>query len=223
MSELTNNHKRIYNHYLKAYRINNNQPFRPKKKFDDVEKNVEIKQYLNKLDGVFKQYPAFFTDEFFNAPYEIYTDAPEGKKYYSLKFYSSHKGISTCIAYYKLLLQSSPEEQFEHFKSSFKFIAEFCIEKNIDFRDYTSYCSVSQRDCLKHLKEHKISWYVVFAIPSFYELLYNMPEDEFALYYGQNVDLSELYGRFMGSKKTQDYMSEIKKRIIPFIRNSLKK
>lgn len=212
--------KRIYNLYLRAYRTNNNQPFKAKKKFNDIENDVEIMQYLEKLENVFKKYPAFFGDTYFNAPYIIY---PDDKKFFSLKFFSSHKGITTCIAYYKMLLQTNPELQFDFFRESYRFIAEFCLEKGLALRNYVSYRSVSQNDCLRHLKEHKISWYVVFSIPNFYELLYNMPEDEFVLYYGSDLSLTELYTRYNNSQKTQKFLAEMHNKVSIFIQNSIQK
>ena len=212
-------HKRIYNLYLRAYRINNNQPFRAKKNFKDVEDDAEILSYLKKQENVFKKYQAFLNDNYFNAPKIIY---PDDKKYFSLKFYSSQKGITTCIAYYKLLLQTNPENQIEFFKESYKFIAEFCLEKCVELRDYVGYCSIAQNDCLKHLKEHKISWYVIFSIPGFYELLHNMPDDEFTLYYGSDIDIQELYTKYNNSSKTQNLLSEMRKKVSLFVQNSLK-
>jgi hypothetical protein len=215
---LNDNQKRIYNLYLRAYRTNNGQPFRAKKNFKDVESDEEILLYLKKLENVFCKYPAFFNDTYFNAPYIIY---PDDKKYFSLKFFSSQKGIGTCIAYYKILLKSDPEKQFEFFKASYKFIAEFCIEKGLELREYTGYCSIAQNDCLKHLKEHKISWYVVFTIPQFYDLLFNMPKDEFELYYGSDIDLVELYTNFKNSTKTQNLLAEMHKKVSLFVQKTL--
>lgn len=216
---MTETQKQIYNLYLKAYRVNNGQPFRPKKHFKDIENDLEVCAQLEKLDGVFKKYPTFFNSTFFDAPYKIY---PDDKKYFSLKFYSSQKGITTCIAYYKTLIMADPETQFEFFKQSFKFIAEFCIEKSLELTDYVAYCTISQNDCLKHLKEHKISWYVVFTIPGFYDLLRKMPEDEFELYYGSDIDIDTLYDRYSLSIKTRKYLADITKMIKIYIKRSLK-
>lgn len=218
MRTLNDVHKLIYNLYLKAYRQNNNKPFRFKKKFDDVEKDEEILGYLYKLESVFKKYPAFLDINYFNAPYKIYKDE---KKFFSLKFFSSHKGITTCIAYYKVLREQSPTEQLEYIKKSFEFICKFCHEKKLLLRQYVDHCSISQNDCLKHLKEHKISWYVVFSIPKFYELLMNLPKDEFYLYFGEDLDLIEIRRCYMNSPEGRRYCENIKNKISQFLEKSL--
>ena len=210
MMELTEQHKHIYNLYLRAFRVNNNNPFRPKKDFKDVIKDPEKMMALQKIDQVFQKYPAFCSNLYFDAPYKIYKDE---KPFYSLKFFGSQKGISTCLAYVKLLRNSNPEEQFEFIKESYKFIAEFCIEKRIPLEHYTRHCSVAQNDCLKHLKEHKISWFLIFSVPHFHSLIFNLPQDEFQIYYGSDVSLSSLYSRYQSSPLTQKYMTAIKNKI----------
>jgi hypothetical protein len=208
--------KQIYNLYLRAYRINNNQPFKAKKKFDDL--SIEKIAYLEKLENVFKRYPAFLSNLYFDAPYKIYTDE---KKFYDLKFFASSKGISTCIAYFKVLNSGNPEEQMDFIKSSYKFIAEFCVSKNIKLSQYVSYCSVSQNDCLIHLKEHKLSWYVIFSIPGFYDLLYNLPSDEFDLYFGSDISLNSLYNKYNASQKTEDSLTFIRNKIEDYLQKKL--
>lgn len=214
MSSITERQKAIYNLYLKAFRVNNGGGWRAKKNFADVEKDPAKMISLQKLEQVFEKYPAFFSDTYFNAPYKIYSDE---EKYYSLNFYSSFKGISTCIAYYKTLLQSSPEEQFDFMRDSYAFVGRFCASKGIPLERYTAHCSVAQNDCLIHLKEHKISWYLVFSIPHFYELLHNLPRDEFELYYGSDIDLNALYNRYSLSIKTQQFLAKKKSQITTFV------
>jgi hypothetical protein len=215
---ITEQQKQIYNLYLRAFRVNNNSPFRAKKNFDDVESDGEKMISLQKIERVFQKYPAFFSKMFFDAPYKVYDD---DKKFFSLKFYSSHKGISTCIAYYKVLLQGNPEEQFDFLKDSYKFVAKFCEERKINLNQYTKFCSVAQNDCLIHLKEHKISWFLVFNVPGFYNLLYNLPRDEFELYYGSSIDLYALYDRYNSSAKTRDFLDKIKGKIAQYLQKKV--
>lgn len=216
MIELTEKHKQIYNLFLKAYRVNNKQPYRLKKKFDDIEKDHTKMKQLDHLRLLFEKYPSFCSDLFFDAPYKLYDDE---KPFHTLKFYTSFKGISTCIAYIKSLRDGDPREQFEFMKESYKFIANFCIDKNITLEDYTKYCSVAQNDCLLHLKEHKICWYLVFSVPNFFDLLNSLPDDEFELYYG-SVDLNNLLNRYKSSPETHEYLDRIKKKISKFVKTA---
>jgi hypothetical protein len=220
MSSITEIQKRIYNLYLKALRVNNNKPFRPRKDFKKMESDLLTLTYLKKLEDVFKKYPAFFSDAYFDAPYKLYSDKEAN---YNLKFFSSQKGISTCIAYYKSLRDGEPNKQHQFIKDSFQFVAQFCLDKGITLEKYTSYCSVSQRDCLKHLKEHKISWYAVFGIPHFYDILHNLPSEEFEMYFGGDVDIVELHDRYLSCKETVQMVAKIKDIIAKFLRKNLHK
>lgn len=218
MTEISENQKKIYNLYLKALRKSKNSPFRYKKDFSDVIKDEKKIHHLKKLENIFQKYPALFCQKYFDAPYLLYS---EKDQYYPLSFYSSQKGISTCISYIDFIRDSEPETQFEYFKESYKFITKFCIEKNIFLENYTKFCSVAQHDCLIHLKQHKISWYVVFSVPNFYELLYSLPKDEFELYFGTKVNLNTLYNRYSGSIKTVQFLNNVRNKLSKYIRKQL--
>jgi hypothetical protein len=214
---ITEPQKRIYNYYLRSFRINNNNPFRPKKKFDDLKEDK--KNQLIKLEKFFIKFPHLFNADFFDAPYILYQDE---KKYYGLDFYASNKGLSTCINYYKFLQQTNPDNQLDYIKNSLKFITNFCIEKNIPIDGYTSYRSVAQNDCLKHLKEHSISWYCVFFIPRFRDLLYDLPKDEFELYFGSDIDLNDMEQKLINSTDAKRILVEGIKKITTFVQKKLK-
>lgn len=219
MIEISESQKKIYNLYLKAYRKSKNSPFREKKNFDDVAKDEKKIHHLKKLESLFKKYPALLNQNYFDAPYKIYHCDKD--TFYPLSFYSSQKGISTCLSYIEHIRDSDPESQFEYFKESYKFIANFCVEKRIPLEQYTKYCSVSQNDCLIHLKQHKISWYIVFSVPHFYELLYSLPPDEFQLYFGTKVDLNTLYNRYSCSRNTVDFLNKLRGKIAEYVRKQL--
>ena len=218
MNEISEIQKKIYNLYLKSLRINNNKPFRARKDFKKLESDLITITYLKKLEDVFKKYPAFFSEAYFDAPYKLYDDEDN---VYTLKFFSSQKGISTCIAYFKSLRDGDPNKQHQFLKDSFHFIAQFCLEKGLTLDRYTSYCSVSQRDCLKHLKEHKISWYSIFGIPHFYDILHSLPSEEFEMYFGGDVDIVHLHDRFISCKETVQLVSKMKDIVVNFLQKKL--
>jgi hypothetical protein len=215
---ITEFQKQIYNLYLKAYRINNGNPFRAKKNFDKL--SDEIKTELIKLERFFAKFPHLLTDDFFNAPYRLYEDE---NKFYGLKFYSSQKGLTTCVEYFKTLAASDPDQQLDYIKASLKFITEFCVEKRIPFESYTSYRSVAQLDFLKHLKEHKISWYCVTGLPSLLSIVYDLPEDEFLLYFGSDIDLFAVKQKYDNSVKTKKLFADVAPKLANFVRQKLQK
>lgn len=184
---LTPIQKQIYNLYLATTRQQQNKPFRLRQNFEGFEMKPEF-LLIRKLENIFTKYPHFLKKEFFEAPYKIYK---EDTKFFDLKFFASSKGLSTCIAYLNVLDKKSPPEQIDFIKESIKFIYTFCVENKIHLRDYIHHKTVAQNDCLKHLKEHRISWYLIFEIPGFQTLLSDMDTSEFQLYYGQDKDLGE--------------------------------
>lgn len=214
---ITEPQKRIYNYYLRSFRINNGNPFRPKKKFDDL-KEEKLNQLI-KLEKFFCNFPHLFNADFFDAPYKLYQD---DKKYYGLDFFASNKGLSTCINYHKFLQQTIPDNQLDYIKASLKFIANFCIEKNISLSSYVDFKSVAQNDCLKHLKEHAISWYLVFCIPKFRDLLFDLPKDEFELYFGSDIDLQDMENKLNQSTDAKRIIQKGTEKIKDFIQKKLK-
>ena len=208
--------KRIYNLYLKAYRTNNGNPFKAKKNFDKL--SDEIKTELIKLERFFAKFPHLLTDDFFNAPYRLYEDE---NKFYGLKFYSSQKGLTTCVEYFKTLAASDPDNQLDYIKASLKFITEFCVEKNISLESYGKYRSIAQLDFLKHLKEHKISWYCVVGLPGLMSVVYDLPEDEFELYFGTDVDIFLIKQKYDSSVLTKKLFEEAIPKLSKFVQQKL--
>jgi hypothetical protein len=129
--------------------------------------------------------------------------------------------LNTCLAYFKNLKESDPDEQLNYIKESLKFIANFCIEKKIPLNKYLDYKTVAQNDFLLHLKQHKISFYAAFAISGVYYHLLNMPYDEFGLYFGDDVDLDSMWNKFANSKIIKPYLEKNVPKIEDYIRKNL--
>jgi hypothetical protein len=216
--ELTIKQKEIYNLYIQSLAIASNRPYKNRKNFDNLKEDVIL--HLVKLETFFAKFPHLFRIEFFNAPYKIYPDA---KKYYSLNFYSGHKGLTTCAAYFKTLKKSDPDDQIDYIKESLKFITEFCIEKKIPLSKYVEYKSVAQNDFLLHLKQHKVSFYVIFDIPDLYLALINLRDDEWSLYFGDDIDINDIRILYERSKVAKPLIKEKIKQISLFILNRITK
>ena len=218
---ISDQQKHIYNLYLRALRVNNDKPFRPKKNFADVEKKPEVLLQLENIAKRFAQFPHLCNNAYFDAPYKVYSN--DKTAYYGLDFYAKHKALTTCITYLKILEMASPKEQKTFIKESFTFIANFCVDKRITLDEYCNYKSVVQLDCFKHLKEHRLSWYVIFSIPNFYSKLHAMPSDEFALYYGEERDLNTVLIEYNKDADIAEYCHKCAKKIKDYIKNQLQK
>jgi len=210
---ITEAQKNIYNWYLRAQRVHNNKPFRYRKNFDNLDKET-FYPHLLKIERVFQKYPHLMRREFFDAPYIIYNDV---KKFYGLNFFSSLKGLTTCIAYFKLLAQQQPDEQIDFLKESLRFVTNFCAEHDLMLNQYIRFKSIAQNDCLKHLKNHQISWYLVMAIPGFINLVQSLPRDEFSLYFGEDIDLNFLISAYGSSKLAKVFLEKKIREIDEFL------
>ncbi len=205
--------KKIYNFYLRAYRINNNKPYKAKKSFDDLLKKDTILIALQRLEQFFNKFSHLLRHEFFDAPYKVYDDE---RKYYDLPFYASHKGLTTCVAYFNMLKEQSPDEQLDSIKDSLRFVLDFCIEKKLLLSEYPTYKSVAQNDCFKHIKDHKLSWFVVAGLNPLVSELLELPNDEFELYFG-STNLSDILKLYDRSSRAKQIVTEGLKRINAFL------
>jgi len=94
-TEITNTIKSIYNTWLSYYRGKQNKPYRFKKDFKNFEKTKNY-IYCQKLENLFDNNTEVDLNEFFNAPYEVYSNDEEG---YDLKFYTTRKAIKVYNVY----------------------------------------------------------------------------------------------------------------------------
>lgn len=207
----------IYNLWLRALRKKQNKPFRPRKNFLKIEEE-DFYPFLAKLETFFRKHPHLLRFEFFWAPYEVY---PHSKNYYGLDFFASYKGLSTCVSYFRLKEQQNPDEQIDHIKDSLAFITKFCIEKGILFEQYAHYKTISQNDCLKHLKNFQISWFLIYDIPGLIQILTCLPSDEFSLYFGDNISLSQIAYKYTHSKVAVPYIKTKVQQIKKYITKKL--
>ena len=214
---ISDREKKIYNLYLRASRVNRGKGFRYRQNWDGFE-GSEDHNYVQNIDKTFKKFPHFFTEEFFDCPYKVFGDQ---KGFFNLKFYASAKAITTYVSFVGLRRNQEPDEQIEYIKDSLRFVSEFCLENKLFLKDYVDFKSVAQNDCLKHLKEHKVSWYVALHLPGFQNLLYNMPTDEFELYFGTNIDTQAFLNKLLVSKTAHRVVKKGIERVAEFLRNKL--
>ena len=210
---MTDFEKRVYNLFLATTRIKQNKPYTARKSWEGFEKRKDY-IYLQRLSVFFAKNPHLFRREFFEAPYEIYTDLEDS--YFNLRFFSSQKALKTCTQYFKLLEGKNPDNQLGYIKQSFKFIAKFCLKHNMSIYEYPFYKTVSQNDFLKHIKEHKVSMYVTFIFPEMYQIISSMDDDEYKLYFGE-LDYYKYKIEFDRCKIAKNYGTKAYQKIKQFL------
>ena len=100
---MTELEKRVYNCWLATTRKNTGKPFRLRKNWDKFEDRPEYAS-VKKLAKLFMRYDNINIDEWFEAPYIIYTD----KVQYDLKQYTLMKQFQT----YRLYIQKKHNKTY---------------------------------------------------------------------------------------------------------------
>lgn len=156
--------KIIYNIFLKTSRSKSGLPYRLRKQWHGFEDTPSYAHIL-KLKNFFSRNSSVNVAEFFEAPYTIYP----GESGFDLDFYSSQKAIKiyTLSLKKKMLLDPDSDYHLNAVSRGLKFILNFCIENNLQLKDYLNYNTGIQRQFISHLKERKISIYNLFAFTDF--------------------------------------------------------
>ena len=88
---ITELEKSIYNAYLKHMRLSQNKPYKLRKDFNEFEKNKNY-PYIQRIANMFRSCPHINLDDYFIAPYKVYTLEDEDMVY-TLDFYRSMKAL----------------------------------------------------------------------------------------------------------------------------------
>jgi|TARA_R100000482_G_C5130963_1_gene151863 hypothetical protein len=205
---MNNNEKNIYNLFLATNKRINNKPFKYRKNFDNFEDEKYV--YINRLSSFFKKFNHIKIEDFFEAPYFVY-----GEKYFDLKFYCTQKAIKTYSLYHDRFLLNNPdsEQTIEKVKSSLIFIQEYCKDKNLKLEDYITFKEQTYNIFLKHLKERRINFFILFCF-SFENELKGMDKETRSMF---NENLNNI-----NYLRTKLYTSSKCKIIINHIKNKLK-
>lgn len=203
---ITELEKSIYNTYLKHLRSSQNKPYKLRKKFDDFEKNPNY-VHIRRIANMFKACPHINMDDYFIAPYKVYTLEDEDMVY-TLEFYKSLKALGCYKQYMVIKELSNPDEphQIEFIKSSFRFILKFCIDNKITFKQYLSYKKGFTYEWMKHYAEKKISLLCLLEFDNIYDMIMGIEEEHRSLLLG---DLEERFYKIKG-----EYLNSCKARII---------
>tara|TARA_Y100000592_G_C5461240_1_gene314092 strand:+ start:1272 stop:1916 length:645 start_codon:yes stop_codon:yes gene_type:complete len=200
-TDITEHEKAIYNKFLAVTRSSQNQPFKLRKDFSSFSENVNY-VYLKKLGLFFSKFPNIVMDDFFAAPFHIYND----KSSYDLKFYTSQKALKIYTIYQTKKQNEMPDEPNQLFfiKQSLNFILKFCKENNITVSEYITHKTNNMNSFILHLKERKISIYVLFGFENAEKLLKSIgPETMDFMFKDLKNKLAIYRTRFYTSKKAK--------------------
>jgi hypothetical protein len=88
--------KKLYNEHLSVSRKAKNQPYKLRKDFSKIDEKTSF--CLKKLSYFFDLHKEIKPRDFFQAPYDIYSDT----EYFDLKFFTTQRAINV----YKIFIES---------------------------------------------------------------------------------------------------------------------
>lgn len=159
-NDITQDEKYIYNAFLISSKKSKNKPFKLRQDFSNLTDEIYIA--LKKLGVFFKNNKNIPVNDFFQAPYEVYSK----EEYFDINFYNTRKAI---IAYSQFIRQKETQDAdsdtcINDCKTGLKFIYNFCAEHTIDLNTYKQLNATSIPVFLLHLKEHKINFYILHGL-----------------------------------------------------------
>ena len=196
---MTEQEKFIYNTYIAVTRSKQNKPFKLRKDFTDFKHAAP----LSKLASFFKRYPHIKPEEFFKAPYEVYSDT----EYLELNYFLTRAAIKAYSLYQQKLRDVSPDLQIEDIKKSLQFIGSFCLKHKIYAEDYLNHKTGCVYSWMMHYREHYINVYSVFELGNIMSHLSQVAADEKRIFVD---DLQQTLGAYL----TRYHKSTLAKNIV---------
>jgi len=203
---ITTFEQNIYNKFLAVSRSSLDKPFKLRKDFTDFEDN-ENYFYVRKLGLFFNKFKNIDMDDFFKAPYVVYSK----DQMYDLKFYTSQKALKIYTLYQTKKMDESPDSlnQLYFIKRSLNFILKFCREQKIKPADYINHQTNDMYTFILHLKEHKISIYVLFGFETGESKLKELGADLLEFMFGNLKNKLDIFRtRYYTSSKAKILVKE---------------
>lgn len=154
---ITPREETIYNSYLYASRISKNKPFNPRSNFSSITDQDAM--YLKKMSTFFKRYEHISLNDWFIAPYKVYGM----DEYFDLHFYNTRKALKCFTTYIKQREVEDPDSDvtINRLKDGLHFIYNYCHARNITLDSYIEGKTGNLPTFLQHLKDHKITFYML--------------------------------------------------------------
>jgi hypothetical protein len=155
--------KFIYNTYLRVSRSNNKLPFKIRKDFEKLDDKSFVS--IKKISSFLKRFPHIKVEDFFRAPFALYTD----EKYFPLEFFLSLKATKAYTLFNKRQENLDPDsdEQLNNIKKSIVFINQFCRKQGINPLFYIDHKTNNEFSFILHLREHNVCVYPLLNYKNF--------------------------------------------------------
>jgi hypothetical protein len=177
--------KHIYNTYIKVSRSKHDKPYKYRKNFDAFEDNKNY-IYVKKLHRFFKKFPHIKIEDFFNCPYEVYSDTDT----YDLRFYTTPKAVKMYGTYTTQRDNECPDSdyQIKFITDSLMHIFTFCRQHHIPISQYMNHMTNNIHTFIMHIRERKVSFYTLFGFDNFNSILSSYPQSQIQFTLGKNIE-----------------------------------
>jgi hypothetical protein len=215
---MTSLEKRIYNTHLAISRSLRNKPFRKREDFTGFELDPKYLQ-IKRLAVFFQKYPDIDLNNYFIAPYKLYTDV----EYFDLLYFASPRAIKSYTIFKQELSQKSPDSYKQSVLDSLQFIAGVCLEKKIQLDEYATYKETGlEPEWMYHIKKSKICNFALMEFPGVYDAISKLPNDEKDILLGDfGINFIEYKQKYNNSKQLKPALIEAYNRIKFFIDKKL--
>lgn len=214
---MTEQEKLIYNNYLIVTRSKQGKPFKVRKDFEKFEEQ-KCYSYVKRLCAFFNRYPHIKIKEFFEAPYNIYTDT----QHLSIDYYLTRAAIKSYSLYQKKLQDLSPDYQIESIRASLQYIGSFCIRNNLSLEQYIYHRTGCIYTWMLHYREHNINIYSLFEMGDILSIVSNTPSDEQELLTDDlSKTITTFKTRYITSNTAKQFVREGTTRLKKFLKESL--
>ena len=178
---MTDQEKEVYNKWLAVTSIATNKPFRLRENWLNFSAREEY-PFVQRMTQFFQKHTHIKWDDFFVAPYKIRKETNR----ISLAFYITPRAVKDYATYMKsiMLLDPDDHQQAESILHSYRFIRDFCVEHKLRASEYPKFSQGYIPAFIKHIKQHQVSIYTMFAFPKAFNTINDLPPEEYSLFIG---------------------------------------
>ena len=203
MTDISPLEKNIYNQYLAVSRSSQGKPFKLRKRFDDLDDHKTA--CLKKLSLFFNKFKHVDMNDFFAAPWKIYSDQPN----IDLSFYVSQRALKVYTLYKQRKATTKPdaEEQLYDMKKSMQYILKFCNKNKINIDQYIEHKTNNIYTFVDHLRQHQVNIYVLFGFENFESNLRKCDWEHVKFMLGDIVDhLDNFRTNYLTSSRAKNFV-----------------
>lgn len=191
--------QRIYNEHLKSSRSAANKPYKLRRDFSDIDSTTEV--YLKRISKILLKFTNISIVDYFHAPYAVYgTD-----EFFDLKFFTSPRALKAYSIYMQRESSADPDSDtiLQRVVNSLHAVKEYCMQHKVTPAEYVSHTTGDLPVFVVHLKERKLSTYIMLELAGALALLKQQSSDVMRFMFGERFyeNLNLYKSRLMSSKK----------------------